>query len=272
MRTRRTWISRRQREARRRRRLRRFCIAAAVAMLCVAAMAPQLRTHIIVWLRGGVDTVAAAFASAQAEVTLPKRQVYAIQLGVYDSGERAQSEMQRLTEAGVPCVIWQREQMRIVCDASTARDGLQTAAAQGQEAYVVQETLGEVALRVSADGARMGETRALITLPDELLTALSEKKEALPDLIARTRTQATAALTAHPEHALYTQLAQSLVNWCQLIERTREERGEEVARSYAGVTICTLCYELRQALLQSAASTASAQRTPSTAADVMPPA
>lgn len=277
MRTRRRRVSRREREARRKRRLRRLGIVMAVALLCAAAMTPPLRAHIAGWLRRGMNA-AAAFApghEAQAEVTLPKKQVYALQLGAYDSGERAQSEMQRLTQAGVPCVIWQREQMRIVCDAALTRDGLSAAAAQGQEAYTVQETLAEVVLRVSADSAQVEAVQALISLPDSLLEAIG-KGEELGTLLERTRVQAQAALTAHPDHALYTQLAQSLVNWCQLIEQTREARGEEIARSYAGVTICTLCYELRQALLadaaQSEAMTASAQRTPSTAADVMPPA
>ena len=58
------------------------------------------------------------------------------------------------------------------------------------------------------------------------------------------------------------------------VEKTMAEQNEADARSYAAITICMLCRELRLALegQASAASTASAQRTPSTAADVMPPA
>ena len=114
--------------------------------------------------------------------------------------------------------------------------------------------------------------RTLLLLPDELLSALSGE-EVLTGLLERTRSQAVAALHAHPEHELYTQLAQSLCNWCALIEGTLETQGEAAARSYARVTVCTLCYELRRTLIaQSEESTASAQRTPSTAAEVMPPA
>ena len=268
-RTRSTW---RQREARRRRR-RRLCIAAAVALLAVAAMAPQAREALFTWAQRGVTAVAAVLPrSGEAQVTLPQRRVYALQLGVYDSGERAQGELQRLTEEGVPCVIWQREQMRIVCDAALSREALEDAAAQGREAYVTEETLPEVVLRVEAQSGALSGVRELLLLPDSLLAALSGEG-ALAGLLESTRVQAASALSAHPEHALYTQLAQSLCNWCALIESTLEAKGEAVARSYARATICTLSYELRRVLTEdSAASTASAQRTPSTAAEVMPPA
>ena len=272
MRRRRTRVTWRQREARRRRR-RRLCIAAAVAMLAVVAMAPQLRGELAAWARRGLAAVPALIPrSGEAQVTLPERQIYALQLGVFDSGERAQTELQRLTADGVPCVIWQREQMRIVCDAALSREALADAAAQGREACVTEETLTEVVLRVEAQSGALSSVRELLLLPDSLLVALSGE-EPLADLLERTRAQAALALAAHPEHALYTQLAQSLCNWCALIEGTLETQGEAVARSYARATICTLCYELRRVLTENnAASTASAQRTPSTAAEVMPPA
>ena len=268
-RTRSTW---RQREARRRRR-RRLWIAAAVALLAVAAMAPQAREALLTWARSGVAAVSAAMPrSGEAQVTLPLQRVYALQLGVFDSGERAQGELQRLSEGGVPCVIWQREQMRIVCDAALSREELEVAAAQGREACVAEETLAEVVLRVEAQSGALAGVRALLLLPDSLLVALGGE-EPLADLLEHTQAQAASALSAHPEHALYTQLAQSLCNWCALIEGTLDTQGEAVARSYARATICTLCYELRRVLTEdSAASTASAQRTPSTAAEVMPPA
>ena len=272
MRRRRTRVTWRQREARRRRR-RRLCIAAAVAMLAVVAMAPQLRGELAAWARRGLAAVPALIPrSGEAQVTLPERRVYALQLGVFDSGERAQTELQRLTDDGVPCVIWQREQMRIVCDAACAREALDVASPQGREAYVIGEALPEVVLRVEAQSGALGDVRTLLLLPDELLSALSGE-EVLTGLLERTRSQAVAALHAHPEHELYTQLAQSLCNWCALIEGTLETQGEAAARSYARVTVCTLCYELRRTLIaQSEESTASAQRTPSTAAEVMPPA
>ena len=265
MRTRRAQGSRRLRELRRRRR-RRLCIAAAVALLCLAAMAPMLRTRLTAWLRRGLEAVSAfAPRQASAAVTLPERAVYALQLGVYDSGERAGGEMQRLTAQGIPCIIWQRERMRIICDASFMREGLSAQAAQGLEAYTVQETLEQVELSVSADASAMEDVRTLLLLPDELLAALEAEEEPLRALLERTGEQAKAALTAHPEHLLYTQLAQSLLNWSVLIGDTLETRGEAIARCYARAMICTLCGELRRAL-QSDASTASAQRTPSTAA------
>ena len=272
MRKRRARSTRRQREAHRRRR-RRLCIAAAVMLLAVAAMAPKAREALMTWMRSGVAAVSAALPrSSEAQLTLPELRVYALQLGVYDSGERAQSEQQRLMAAGVPCVIWQREQMRIVCDAACAREALDGASSQGREAYVIGEALPEVVLRVEAQSGAVDDVRALLLLPDELLSALSGE-EALTGLLERTRSQAVAALHAHPEHELYTQLAQSLCNWCALIEGTLETQGEAAARSYARVTVCTLCYELRRTLIaQSEESTASAQRTPSTAAEVMPPA
>ena len=225
------------------------------------------------WMRSGVAAVSAALPrSSEAQLTLPELRVYALQLGVYDSGERAQTELQRLTADGVPCVIWQREQMRIVCDAALSREALEDAAAQGREACVAEETLAEVVLRVEAQSGALSGVRELLLLPDSLLVALGGE-EPLADLLERTRAQAALALAAHPEHTLYTQLAQSLCNWCALIEGTLETQGEAVARSYARATICTLCYELRRVLTEdSAASTASAQRTPSTAAEVMPPA
>ena len=268
-RTRSTW---RQREARRRRR-RRLWIAAAVAMLALAAMAPQLRGKLTAWARSGVQAVSSRLPrSGEAQVTLPERQVFALQLGVYDSGERAQSEQQRLMAAGVPCVIWQREQMRIVCDAALSREALADAAAQGREACVTEETLKDKNSPFARIPAALEGVRTLLLLPDELLGALAGD-EPLTALLERTRAQAEAALAAHPEHVLYTQLAQSLCNWCALIEGTRSVQGETVARGYARATVCTLCYELRRTLIaQSEASTASAQRTPSTAADVMPPA
>ena len=225
------------------------------------------------WMRSGVAAVSAALPrSSEAQLTLPELRVYALQLGVYDSGERAQAEMQRLTEGGVPCVIWQREQMRIVCDAALSRDALDVRTVQAIEAYAIAETLPEVVLRVEADSAALEGVRTLLLLPDELLGALAGD-EPLTALLERTRAQAEAALAAHPEHVLYTQLAQSLCNWCALIEGTRSVQGETVARGYARATVCTLCYELRRTLIaQSEESTVSAQRTPSTAAEVMPPA
>ena len=254
---------------------RRLLIVAMVALLAGAAMTPELRQRIAETVRRGMDT-AQAFAPgrrAQAELTLPEREVYALQLGVFDSGERAASEAQRLQAAGVRCVIWQRDKMRIVSDVALSRDGLNTG--EGQLGYIIQETLPRVCMRLTADAGDLEAVQALLMLPDALLTALLDEGQALEPLLADTRAQAERALSAHPESTLYTQLAQSLINWCALIEQTRREADEAAARRYAAVTMCTLCRELRMAIANQApstASTASAQRMPSTAAEVMPPA
>ena len=268
--------SRRQREARRRRWMRRFCVAVVVILLGVAAMSPELRARVVGVFRRGVQTVT-AFAqreTAQTEVILPERKVYMLQLGAFNNGELAQNELQQLWAAGVPCIIWQREQMRILCDAAFEAELLSQAAAQGREAFVIEGTLGEVVLRVEADSGQIGDVQTLICLPDALLDALGD--ESLPELLQKTREQAQTAKAEHPNHLLYTQLAQSLLNWCDLLEGVMQNQGESIARNYARATMCVLCFELRKALLdegiQSEASTASAQRTPSTAADVMPPA
>lgn len=59
----------------------------------------------------------------------------------------------------------------------------------------------------------------LLHLPDETLSRL-EEDETLSDILADVQTRARRAVSAHPENTLYTQLAQSLVNWCALMEET----------------------------------------------------
>jgi len=247
-------------------------IAAGVLLLAGMAMAPQLRESFmdaVYRAMGAVQAMALPIA-AQTQITLPKKTVYALQLGAYDSGERAQNELIRLSGEGTLCVIWQREQMRLVCDAAGSKGKLASGAAQGNDAWVIREELPEVVLRVSADAPSMDAVRSLLTLPDALFERLCAEPEALEAIVAQAREEALLAQHAHPDNALYTQLAQSLVNWCNLMDSAREGHGDAPAASYARVTMCTLCYELRQALI--AESTASAQRTPSTAADVIPPA
>ena len=82
----------------------------------------------------------------------------------------------------------------------------------------------------------------LLHLPDEALSRL-ESGEALADVLADVRVQAQRGVSAHPENTLYTQLAQSLVNWCALIEKTPD--GD---KPYARATMALLCRELRRAL------------------------
>jgi len=264
-------VSERRRKERARRMRRRLMIAAGIALLSSLAMAPELREIIGNLDRYGLPVFEQRM---EAEMTLPKREIYALQLGVFDSGERAAGEAARLQQAGVPCIVWQREKMRIVCGIALSRNGLDMTNAKGNEAYVIRDTLPKVALRIQAEAGRIEQVRRLLNLPDEILMHLLTGERTLPELVTQAKALAQQEQGAHPEHALYTELAQSLGNWCALMEKTMAERDEKTARSYAAVTICTLCSELRLALegQMSAASTASAQRTPSTAAEVMPPA
>lgn len=265
-----------QRRKRRQMRLirQRLVIVMIVALMSAAVMSEDLRQK----LRGAAEKSAQVFSSeqrAQIELTLPEKKVYALQLGVFDSGERAASEARRLEQAGVSCMVWQREKMRIVSDVASGREQLDFDSAKGQDAYVISDTLEEVCVRISADADAIEDVQALLSLPDSVLEQLLESGgEALSEVIQRTREQAQAAHTAHPENELYTQLAQSLLNWCTLMEQARMQTDARGAVSYAQVTMYALCYELRAAINRqaSAESTASAQRTPSTAADVMPPA
>lgn len=253
---------------------RRLVIVLIVALLSAAAMSDELRQK----LHSAMEKSTQAFAGgqgAQAELTLPERRMYALQLGVFDSGERAASEAKRLEQSGVRSMVWQREKMRIVSSIAPDREQLDLGSAKGHDAYVISDTLEEVSVRISADADAIEEVCALLALPDSLLDQLLKSGgEALSETVQRTRAQAQAAQTAHPENELYTQLAQSLLNWCALIEQVQEQTDAQSAGSYAQVTMYALCHELRAAINRqaSAESTASAQRTPSTAAEVMPPA
>ncbi len=249
----------------------RLMIAAGIVLLSSLAMAQPLREK----LAGLGEFSLPVFESGtQAELTLPMREMYALQLGVFDSGERAASEAQRLQSMGVQCVVWQREKMRIISSVALSREELDPASAGGNEAYVIKDVLPKVRLRIQAGGKRIARVQQLLEMPDEILMHLLTGERQLDALVSQAKEIAQTELDAHPEHALYTQLAQSLVNWCALMEKAMSESSEMQARNYAAVTVCTLCRELRLALQSQAieASTASAQRTPSTAADVMPPA
>ncbi|MBE5799920.1 MAG: hypothetical protein E7321_08230 [Clostridiales bacterium] len=238
------------------------------AALCAALMMAEPIKEKLASVAADVQTFA---QSTQQELTLPEYDVYALQLAVFDSGERAASKALQLRSDGVRCVIWQRERMRIVVSAAFSREELDASAARGHEAYVIRDTLPEVSLRLSAQMGEAARAKRLLETPDALLGMLLQDNEVpMREIIAQAEAIAGKELDTHPENTLYTQLAQSIVNWCDLMETTLEEADEATARSYGAVTMCTLCRELRQAL--SAPSTASAQRTPSTAADVMPPA
>lgn len=239
--------------------------AAAIGLLACLTSAPLIADR-----AERLAGIQAFSQSDQQEITLPEYEVYALQLAVFDSGERAAAELKRLQQAGVRGIIWQGKQMRIVADAAFSREALNLNAAKGQEAYVIRDTLEMVSVRLSADALSIAKAKDLLQAPDEALNALVRREQTLEDIVTRIKPLAEEAIHTHPENALYTQLAQSLLDWSMLMEKTLEETDDAAAGSYAAVTLCTLCRELRQAL--SMLSTASAQRTPSTAADVMPPA
>ena len=240
-------------------------LAAVLCVLAGLACAPSIGERI-----GRFSGIQAFSQMAQQEITLEAYDVYALQLAVFDNGERAAAEARRLQQAGVRCVIWQQKRMRIVADAALSREKLNLDAAKGQDAYVISDTLEGITLRLRADAAGVAQAKRLLETPDAVLKAILTQEEALDEIVAQTKMLAGEAAFAQLENALYAQLAQSLLNWCDLMETTLAQANEAEARSYGAVTMCLLCRELRQAL--SAASTASAQRTPSTAADVMPPA
>lgn len=239
---------RRQRAARMR---RRCMIAAGILLLGTLAMAPGLREKLrsLSW-----DVQAFSSGAQQAELTLPEREIYALQLAVFDSGERAASEARRLQAKGVRCIVWQREKMRIVSSVALSRDALDLETAKGEEAYVIRDTMEAVPLRLSCGAAEMAQVQTLLETPDSVLMRLLANDEALEGILADTAAIAGQAAGSHPDNALYTQLAQSLANWCTLMERTMKETDERSARSYAAVTMCTLCRELRLALQNTAQS------------------
>lgn len=202
---------------------------------------------------------------AQMEIVLPEIRVYALQLGVFDDEARASAEAQRLEKQGILCMIWQKEKYRLIADIALKREDIDYAAAKGREAYVIEELLEPVCLRIEAEEEEIGEVCTLLQLPDESLARLIDGKT-IGDEIVCIRAAAHAAANTHPEHALYTTLAENLTAWCNVMEKPESIN----ARGYGAAAMFVLCRELRQALI--ASSTASAQRTPSTAADVMPPA
>ena len=222
--------------------------AAGVLLLGALAMSPGLREKLrsLSW-----DVPTFSAGAQQTELTLPEREIFALQLAVFDSGERAASEARRLQDKGVRCIVWQREKMRIVSSVALSRDALDLDTAGGEEGYVIRTTLEEVPLRLSCGAAEMHDVQALMETPDSVLTRLLTGEETLEEILAGVAGAAGCAAGSHPENTLYTQLAQSLVNWCALMEKTMQEADERSARSYAAVTMCTLCRELRLALKNS---------------------
>jgi len=252
-------------DRRRKQRLRRFGRMAALAGIASLLGIAALAANTGIWdrIHESVQTFSAG-TGAQEELSLAEISVHALQLGVFDSAERAKSEAARLEQLGIRCMIWQKERLRLVADVALDRAGLDWKTAGGQEAYAITETLEAVRLRITADAGDIQSAKALLLLPDETLNRLL-RGASVGEETARIRQQAEAAKTAHPGNTLYTGLAAGLLSWCDMMDALGAQ-----AHGYAEASMFALCRGLRQALIE--ASTASAQRTPSTAADVMPPA
>lgn len=132
---------------------------------------------------------------------------------------------------------------RLIADVASKRETLTDAAAQGMACFIAEETLARVDVSLSAGESDAQTAAELLHLPDETLSRL-EEDETLSDILADVQTRARRAVSAHPENTLYTQLAQSLVNWCALMEETPTG-----TRPYARATMALLCRELRRALV-----------------------
>ena len=227
----------------------RVITAALVLMLAAAAMAPALREQLMQVIDRSIRAAQAFAVMREGEtvVTLEPIALYALQLGVYDNGERAQSERERLSQLGIPCAIWQESEMRLIAAVSASRETMDMSAAKGQESFIVAKTLEKVELKLSAEENSLSAAAELMRLPDETLIRLMDGRDALSDILADVREKAERAVGEHPENELYTQLAQSMLNWCALIERTSDN-----SYAYAGATMALLCTELRRTLLMTA--------------------
>lgn len=233
--------------------LRGTAVFVALLALGTLAASPGIRLFAVSTASGALENAKAALAGREQEnvtLTLPARDVYALQLGVYDNGERARQEQQRLSQAGIPCVVWQGERMRIVCAAAPDAQALEDAEAGGMETYVVADALPQVRLGLGGQRWEIETARALLTLPDALFDVLcvGEQAQPLEDILGRAREAANKALPSEGSELLK-QLAKSLSDWCALVDRTRGTADGGVLRQYAALTMGTLCRELRTQLL-----------------------
>lgn len=245
-------MSTRRRMERRRRVLSRLAACGVLLALGALAASPGARTYATSLAQRAVRGAKGVFAAqdggqAQEIATLPAMDVRALQLGVYDSGESAQREQKRLSDAGVPCVVWQSERMRVVCAAATEAAALESALTGGMETYAVEETLPEVRLRLTGKQEEIERTRALLSLPDALFSSLCGDGT-VEDAVARAKEAAENA-PAQENGELCEQLSQSLLSWCALMDAMRTAMPDDALRQYAALTMCTLGRELRAQLL-----------------------
>ena len=241
MRTRRRTIRQRRERKKRLGRLKSVFLGLLFLLLLAAAV---FKGH-------ALEPVLSVFSGqeeAQADVLLPKMTVYALQLGVYDSGESAEKARLALLDAGLPCIIWQREKMRLIGAASDSREKLENLEVKGRDTCIIREEFPEVSVRMTAGSDELETARHFLRLPDLTLEYLIKGEEPIETILSAVRQEAEREAGAHPDNALYTQLAQSLVNWCALMEHSAE-RGLDVP-SYASATMATLCRELRITLLE----------------------
>ena len=244
-----------------------------VLLLCALAMSDSLKNRIGELSRMGIAAVYTYSGEDAAEmvVELDEIAVYALQLGVFDSEERALAEQDRLSAQGVRCAAWHRDKFRLICSVAPERELLDLEAARGNEAYIIRDTLKPIALCLTCEKDAIEDAAALVRLPDQTLKALMNG-EAAEALAVNVRWQADKAIKAHPGNELYVGLANALLAWCDVVQTDASDSSSEC---FAAVAMCTICREWRKALEDyslNAQSTASAQRTPSTAADVIPPA
>jgi len=244
-------------ERRKRRQRKHACkhvLAAGILLLCAAAAvflaARCLDAECMQWLKP-VWTEDGA-KTKQTTLTLPEREIFALQLGVFDDSSRAAAEAQRLESLGIRCMIWQREKLRIISSVALEKERLDMSSAKDQQGYVISVKLDALKLRLEAEKEALEAVQKLLIMPDSILTELlKEPHKGLHEMVMQTRIAAEEALRAHPENQLYTQLAKSLQDWCDLMDQTLRQSREDQARSYAAVTICALCRELRAALTSS---------------------
>ena len=244
--------------ARRRRRLRKnvfrraltvgasVFLAATAVFLAVSRFAPGGMQRLKrIWLADDEKT-------EQAVLTLPERELFALQLGVFDDGSRAAAQAARLESLGIQCMIWQREKLRIISSVALEKDRLDISGAKDQPGYVIGVKLEALNLRLEAGADALAAVQSLLAMPDGILMDLLEHpQKSLHEIVIQTRSAAEEALDAHPENRLYTQLAKSLQDWCDLMDDMLLKGHGEQVRSFAAVTICALCRELRTALTSS---------------------
>lgn len=225
-------------------RKKHICAFFLFLFLVIACMSPQLRSGFLRYAAQGIVWIRSCFLphAESVTLTLDEMTLYALQLGVFDSGTRASEEAKRLEEQGAPCVIWQREQMRLIGAVAFSPEELDSTAANGLETYVYRDIFPAVTVKLTANSGETEEIRALFALPDKVLKILLTNRQVnLEELYAQVCEIALRQQNKHPEQPVHAQLVQSLLDWCELC-------GKNANRDYAAAAMSTLCRELRRTL------------------------